>query len=60
LASAVNMLFVANRQRAGKATRSLPVKPPTPPRKKRRVDLAAVAARIRASEARAREQELST
>lgn len=36
LAAAVNLLFVANRQRARKPARSLPVKPPQPERARQR------------------------
>jgi len=50
LAAQTNLLYAANRQRAGKATRSGIVKPPTSPKKsepKRVLDLKAVQARLK-------------
>ena len=48
----VNMLYAANRQRGGKATRTGVVKPPTPKVKQaaRVLDLRAVQARIKSQE----------
>ena len=37
LGAITNLLYAANRQRAGKPTRSLPIKPPKPVRKRPRV-----------------------
>jgi hypothetical protein len=51
LAAIANLLFAANRQRAGKKTREPLVTPPTHKPKPRRVSVAEIAARQRALEA---------
>lgn len=55
-AAVANMLFVANRQRAGKATKQMPIKPPSPTVKRARTgrrvaNIAQIAARMRAKNA---------
>lgn len=52
LAAQTNMLYAANRQRAGKATKSGIIKPPVPKKvmPKRKLDLSQVRARLKSQE----------